>query len=407
MQSPECQYILDCAVEFGEITPMEANVLKAATPAAKELSRRLDACETLPPHFLRNTARAYLDQVSHQERMLWALRGAADAHYALRFLRERMEFVVQTKALTDLGIRPAYRVEWLDELARPEARQEKWFSDVDAVSLPVVSAYLSQEYGEALKMLEHDLALAEEAVAWLAQPGARERAKQLAESLFGVSRLPAVNSLRPAKAVQVRKQERKHARGAIKKGLALLSRFGRQKEVQLLVSGQRAVLSHPDSPFKLELVPYGAGWLEDRTLRPGGHTPFEVHLLTKDDVHLSRLCVYFKDTPVLDQLMAFSMYIDTGLELELFERANWFGIKDEAQVRAVLQDKAPRLLSKLPVPGLEAGDLVRMATQTPEELAWAPFRAPVSQWVGTFVEGLSLRTSRLGAALAVTPALPA
>lgn len=405
--APERQYILDCAVELGEVTPLEAHVFCANTPAARALDEILDQDGHMPPHFLRNTARAYLNQVSSQERMVWALRTVQDVPMALKFLRERIEFVVKTKALTDLGVRERLDAPWLAELSTQGASSSApVFTSFDDVAQPTIARYVQAEYGSVLAMIEEDLALASDALAWLSRPGARESAKKIARRLFEEpTHLPAVNRVRKQ---QVLKPQKRHIRGAIKKGLALLASFGRQKEVSLLVSGQRAVLSHPDSPFKLELVPYSAGWLEDRTMRPGATAPFEIHLLTKEDVHLSRLCVLFEETPVLDQLLALSLYVDTGNEMELFHKANWFGVRDAEVVRAVLQDKAPALLPKVETVKAQANvaDLVRISAQENfEDEAWAAYQGPVSQWVGFCLDNLQRQAKQLCQTFCAAPAI--
>lgn len=390
---------------------MEAAVFCANTPAAAELDVLLDRNAALPDHFLRNTARAYLNSVSRQERLVWALRGVQDVTLALRFLQERVEFVVQTKALTDLGVRQRAETSWLAEFSQSRAPSAKVFSGVDDVSQPNVARYVEQEYGATFRVLDEDLSLAEDALLWLSQPGAREQARSIARRLFqddSYAGLPSVNRVRKAAARIERKKAQRHIRGAIKKSLALLTRFGRQQEVQLLVSGQRAVLSHPASPFKFELVPHLAGWLEERTSSPGSTAPFEIHLLTKENVHLGRLCVLFKDTPVLDQLLALSMYVDTGNELELLEKANWFGIKDVARAQETLSVLAPGLvqkLSKLDPGGARGRTVAELVGSSVEERTWAPFRAPVSQWVSHAMEALSARAARLSATCSSVPLL--
>lgn len=406
---PERQYLLDCAVEFGEITPLEAAVFSANTSAAQEFDRLLAQDVLLPPHFLRNTARAYLDAAPLPERMVWALKTAAYTPYALQFLRERVAAVVQTKALRDLGLKEPAPLHLWPELQTEQERgpAPKVFGEVDDIAQPQVCAFVQEQFGQTFERINQDLELVESALAWLAQPGAREQARGIALRLFEACSqqvLPAGPT--PVRECQPRqeKRERRHVRGAIKKGLSLLTKFGRHKEAQLLVSGHRAVLSHPDSPFKLELAPYTSGWLTARTRRPSGTAPFEIHLMTKDDVHLGRLCVLFQDTPVLDQLLALSMYVDTGNEMELLQKANWFGVKDESRVRQVLQDKAPQLLDKLPSSAGPAYFSLAGLVD-PEEQVWAPYRAPVAQWVEFCMEGLSRRAAALSAAFGPVQAL--
>lgn len=393
----EASYILGCAVELGEITPLEAATFYCDAPPARALNHYLDARLAFPPHFLRNTAREFLSQLSKQEQMVWALRGLHNAPAALQFLQERIEFAIQRQVAVDLQGADPFRGLPLEELTTSAATQAPVFSTVDDVSQPTVARFVAAHYGPVLQQLVEDLEQAEAALAWLGQPGARQRAREIAAHFFENPVLPAVNAARKAKAQQQAHKARHRARSAIKKATALLTRFGRQKDLQMLVSGHRVELSHPASPFKFELVPFHGGWLESKTLQPGGTTPFELHVLTKENVALSRLCVLFKDTPVLDQLLALTLYVDTGNELELLEKANWFGIKDAEQVRGILAEKAPSLLGKVPAlrdpewqpnpEGLE-GFL-------PRNPMWQALQGPVRHWVAECLADVRTRTLAL------------
>lgn len=387
--SPDLQYVLDSAVELGEITPLEAEVLRADTSAHHAVDALLARDEGFPPDFLRNTARAYLAECDKPTRFVWALRGLTDASTAMRFLQERIEFAVERQAQLDLQSRRPDEGLFMVELA--QGPRQPVFSTYDDVCEANVTAFVRSRYGRVLSYLQEDLDLAVQAMHWLTQPGARARATQIAQALFSEqAAMPSVNTAQRVKLAREARKSQGLARSAIKKATALLSRFGRAKDLQMLVSGQRVVLSHPDSKFKFELVPHGAGWLEERTRNPGGTAPFEVYLLTKEDVVLSRLCVYFKDTPVLDQLLALTLFVDTGNERELLSTANWFGFPDVSVTREVLTQHAPELLSKVPNSLLRPMGTSSMADQLREVLRsdWDAFRGPVHHWVSGALAGL-------------------
>lgn len=55
-----------------------------------------------------------------------------------------------------------------------------------------------------------------------------------------------------------------------------------------------------------------------------GHIPYALCVLDKKGQRLGRVCVLFDSTPVLDQLVALHMFISSGEEETLIEKANIF-----------------------------------------------------------------------------------
>ncbi len=396
----EASYILDCSVELGEITPMEDLVFRVENPASLEFIRRTDRDELLPPHWLRNTARQYLDSLPREERYVWALRGIEGMGYGLRFFQERLEFVVQTKVQSDLGVDARTAISWLDE-GTEDMFRDKRFVTVHDVTQANVAAFIDAQYGDAKARLEEDLSLARDALDWLAQPGHRDLAAKIALRLF--KDVPAVatgtvatpRALAQASLGQQRKTQRR-ARSAIKKALRLFYRTGLEDSVRLMVQGHEVVLSHSESPFKFVLQPLQAGWLEQKTVAPGGHIPYQLTLMTKEDVFLSRLCVLFDATPVLDQLLSLSFFVQSGHEQDLLAKANWFGYEDAHLVRSILQDKAPALLDKVPDPGARPGDRLGYVRHSRASEHWTPYQGPVKNWIGAWLGELTGTLAVLG-----------
>ena len=139
-----------------------------------------------------------------------------------------------------------------------------------------------------------------------------------------------------------------HAKGAIKRALKLMDNVGFGNEVKVFLGGSSVEVSHPDSMFKFLLTRSRYAGLIDKTINTGGHMiPYKLELYTKTDVHVADLCVYMQDTPILDQVLALSMFIRSGEEDYILEKANWT-IKDCDTVlrQAILLEK-PCLSSKL------------------------------------------------------------
>lgn len=382
-------YMVECGVELGEITPLEAAVFMADTPAAQALSDALEG-RSYAHDFMRNSARDYLGQLKRKDRLVWALKGLDGLEFALAALQGRMEHVLQLKVQSDLGLDRSRPAPWYTELAsklegyEPDVRQ---FTTVHDVTPTKVLAFLEPTYDAVRRYIQEDLELAEEAIAWLKQPGARAEAREIAKRLFSSQPHHQAQLVLPTtKAVSrvlMAKKKRNQARGAIKKALALLTSFGMQKSVSMLVSGETVTLAHPDSPFKLEVAPLKGGWLEEKTVTMSGHVPFRLSLLTKEGEFLSRLCVLFDKTPVLDQLLSLSLFVQTGNEMELLTKANWFGYDDAARVRTILAEKSPTLVGKLPLAGVAPRGVLdpHLAHINAMSAHWAPFQAPVREWL--------------------------
>lgn len=400
LQYSEYNYVLDCAVELGEITPLEASVYTVVTPAAIALHALLTQQLALPAHFLRNTARYYLNSLPRHHKMVWALKSMPTMSYALKNLQDRVAHAVQKKVQEDLGLEEPNPNSWMAEVNEHSLKSVKLFNSVHDVTPDKVLQYVEPAYREALSCLEDDVQTLMEALTWVATSEGKAQAKSIARTLFGdktvknqtLTASVVVPKVSEAKKLTALKRSKIQARGAIKKALKLFSSFGMEPQVRMLVSGEKVTLEHPESPFKLEVAPLQSNWLEQRTVAPGGHVPFQLSLLTKEDIFVARLCVLFDKTPVLDQLLALSMYVQTGNEMELLQKANWFGVPDVEVARQLLSEKAPELVEKLPwtLPASSNEPIVRsgwdgIANRMRQlDDQWAPYKAPVRQWLNNW-----------------------
>lgn len=118
------------------------------------------------------------------------------------------------------------------------------------------------------------------------------------------------------------------AKGSIKRALKLMDNVGFGNDIRIFLGGDDIEVSHPESMFKFVLTKYDNS-LINKTIEAGFSTPYKLQLFTKTNVHVANLCVILKDTPVLDQVLAVSMFVRTGDEDYILERANWSAITDD------------------------------------------------------------------------------
>jgi hypothetical protein len=410
----DTEYILGCALELAETTALENAILSSTQGAYHEVRLLVDTNRDMPDHFLQNTAAAYLDRSSDEARYYFALHSLPAIPFALKALKECAEHVVQQKAQVDLGITQPPRL--IEGLRRPgdsltaAGRLVEQDSDITE---GLVRQMLEVSCGDLAKRWSRDLNILADAADWY-------RADE-GETFNGMLLSPTLASVHPTRMLTVRElaaqaqqararrtaaqssRQASAAKRAITKATKLFHSLGQQKNLSMLISGKEVILSHPDSDFKFVLrPPEVTGWLIDRSMHGRSHTPYDIQLLTKDDIYLARLCVYFDSTPVLDQLLAMSLFVQSGEELRILEKANWFGLTDWNDAKAKrVTDAYPQLAAKLPgmrkKQELEGGrsPLEYLgAAHRAEQAHWEPFRGRVEQWIATWMEPARLAFER-------------
>jgi hypothetical protein len=401
----DVEYIVDCAAELGQLTPVEHASIYLLDKAYAAVDRMIAWDRAMPDHFLPNVAR-HAFRTSEPEKQHWvALNSLRSLPDLARLVQERASYLIQTKVQGDLGkTEPGNLLEGLSE--EPESFwQQKVIANEEDVTETNIRAILNQRMGGFLARLFDDNQRLERALEWYrADDGAAFRALQAAHANTVNSRV-SLSSDAYARSVKAQKEKfrqdnKRPVRGAIKKVCKLFAQFRQEDNLRLFVSGQEVELSHPDSRFKFILRPLGEpGWLEERSANGRAHTPYDLSLLTKDDVFISKLCVYFKDTPVLDQLLALSLFVQSGEELKVLEKANFFSIPDTSgAAQKALAEAYPSLAQKLPqvrqpverlVPAGPAGQ-IKLVLENSEfgrrEAHWEPFKGRVDAWIQTWFE---------------------
>lgn len=405
----DTEYVLSCATELGELTPLEGACFTHIRAAYNVVRRHVDNNLELPHHFLQNTAREALAAQPLPVRHWVALEALSYFKPGMDCLRERASFDVQRHVQNALGV--AERVHFSFEESEEPGLQHLFSRDED-VTESAVLGLLEHKLGGLKERIQEDVTAIQAAINWFQSDsgvGYRKVAASqqhvsapvqagdvvsLTALLRAQSHSDYLSRQRKAKvreAVSLRKQ----AHAAIKKATKLFTRMGQEENLRLLVSGKQVTLSHPDSPLKFVLQPLNQpGWLEKRTVNVMAHTPYDLSVLTKEDVMVSRICVYLDQTPVLDQLLALSLFIQAGDELALLKKANFFAFGAEEGKKTLLQ-RYPELESKFPakqdllepgaLDGVAQRTLSAMIRKSPAEVHWEPFAGPVKAWVHSWL----------------------
>jgi hypothetical protein len=399
----DTEYVLDGAFELADITALEYAVLSQAAGAYWEVRRAVDSNQRTGADFLQNTARNFLDnKASLPERYFFALCALPNLGFSLKAFAEYARHVVQTKVQSDLGVTgaPALLFPVL-AVTSPERSLAQLVMQEEDVGEGMVCRILDETCSSMAQRWSQDLALMEEACQWgiadegaaflaMSQPQNRE-AFRLEDWFLRMAKETQRKAIKTARDANITMAEK--ARAAIKKATHLFQTLGQEKNLKLFVSGGAVELAHPQSHFKFVVKPSEvSGWLINKTAVARSHTPYELSLFTKDDVFLAKLCVYFKDTPVLDQLLALTMFIQSGDELTLLSTANWFATDNWTPEKTSLVLQAyPQLEHAVPRPHSpewderKGGGLRLLEAAGRQERHWAPYRGRVEQWIGTWM----------------------
>ena len=396
----EVDYILGCALELGEITALEESVLRRHPAAFGALDDLLQQQREFPTHFLQNTARDTLSKASQLEQYFFALCSIGALRWSMDAIRQRAEHLVQTRLQNDLGVRDTLLTGLFEELG--QARATPKITREEDIGEGVVRDLLTEMFAPAMQRSLSDLELLQEALQWYHA----DQGETFGRMLRGARAPVTKHVMNVSEDIQKRRRREQaqqktvlsRAKAAVKKATKLFQSLGQESNLKLFVSGSEVTLSHPQSPFKLVVKPLEVeGWLLDRTQHGRAHTPYELMLLTKEDVFLTKLCVYFQDTPVLDQLLALTFYVQSGEELQILQKANWYanGAWDDDKSNLVRQ-AYPTLESKLPKPMEVATTKRKIPTSLDREMAhWEPFKGRVEQWILTWFEPVTVELEPL------------
>jgi hypothetical protein len=141
--------------------------------------------------------------------------------------------------------------------------------------------------------------------------------------------------------------EYKKGRKILSKTVSALHDFGMNKDISVFIKGGTLEISHPSSKYKFVIHKIINSDLIKDSVRSLSSVPFKLELFTKTDIFIANLCVYADNTPILEQILALSLFIRTGDEDHIFERANFLNVSYNAP--KILYDfikEKPELINK-------------------------------------------------------------
>jgi hypothetical protein len=117
----------------------------------------------------------------------------------------------------------------------------------------------------------------------------------------------------------------KFGKKSIKKAIKLYKNLFNNNNIELFISGDSFIIEG-------DLFNYGIKKssisIMQHTINPVNiHIPYSLEILNKDNVVLCNACVYFQETPIIDQIIALTLHIQSGREGELLKIANFFNKK--------------------------------------------------------------------------------
>ncbi len=383
----DTEYILAGAAEHAEITPLEYLVL-AYDPAAYAAVRHVvDNNARYQGDFLANTAHAALSNMPMPLQHCYSLLSAKNIAEALTNLQFVLVSQLARKVATDLGYQAESAFVGLSQSLDQNKHGEPCFETVEAVTEARVLDVLTRN-SQAMKdrwlaeaqRLHHAMAW------WLAGPPEATEAKRslLQQAMRGealdpdnrrqqallhsldctptqvqaaraaLRRLQTLSESAPRLTPHLPAQAAKKVKAALKRCARLWDRLGKADTLSLFLSGAKVEISRPEGDFKFVVQAtekcHTDNWLTRGTLNAHYAAPFTIEAYTRDNIYLAKLCVYLRETPILDQLLALSLYVDAGEEVQVLQAANWFsfGGHPEYARQALLDRGYSQLAARLP-----------------------------------------------------------
>jgi hypothetical protein len=131
-----------------------------------------------------------------------------------------------------------------------------------------------------------------------------------------------------AKTLKINKnKEISFAKKAIRKGLKMLNNFISNDDFRLFSNGNGFIIE--GDKFNYCFKKSHTEFIQ-HTLNPNGsHIPFDMMILNKENIELCKACIYFNETPIIDQLLAIVLHLKSGNESEILNTANYYNRKPE------------------------------------------------------------------------------
>lgn len=223
-----------------------------------------------------------------------------------------------------------------------------------------------------------------------------EAAHQWAAAVEGTPTTELINGrhydIKTDKRKPVRIEQR--TRSAIKKGISMLTTLVGPEPVRSYISGDGFNLEGRLFDYRVSKTVGIVGHTQNTG---NGHTPYRLTIMEKNTgAVLGDACVYFKNTPVIDQLIALTFFIRNGEEEELIKTANIFSRSEAYYTNEIMAELKPNK-SILDGVGHDAMGLDIMVDRMHPEMNLRQHREEIIPWrirtLEMCIEILAERTS--------------
>lgn len=186
----------------------------------------------------------------------------------------------------------------------------------DDISSSLIPIQLQESMNDRLSKWYDDVT---QGMSWLQQDYAAADKTELTNIVHQYIDKPVVSYV-PVVATRVPKRTIKKVRQAMKRSGEMMRQMVGNENMYSYINGR---------PFRLrghlfDYVITKTQAIFEQTANPrGGHIPYDLAIYDNGE-RLCRLCIYFENTPVMDQIAAIAMYIKSGEEREMLQTANMF-----------------------------------------------------------------------------------
>lgn len=118
----------------------------------------------------------------------------------------------------------------------------------------------------------------------------------------------------------------KRARAALNRSIRLCEDMLGPQRLRSFMSGEPIVIEGAKIDFRIKRS--HTGMVEHTSNPNAGHTPFNLDILNKNGDVLCSCCTFFRDTPVMDQIVAIFLHVSSGDEAYIVKKSNLYNRSD-------------------------------------------------------------------------------
>lgn len=203
----------------------------------------------------------------------------------------------------------------------------------------------------------------------------------------------------PYKIRKEKRRETKRARRALVKSMKEYAKFRNRKEVNTFIKGDVVEITGHLFNYDVSRKPHIR--LVDQVIRPhNGVIPYRLKIKTKAGDEIASGCVYFADTPIIDQILILSLHVqDREEEIELMQKTIWSDTKHKDALFSEIIATMPVNPTRISTSGTISTSLASIMSVMESGQDWCSQSRVISQRIRPAVQAYVL--SRLAIPLPV------